>query len=385
MGKNKFKRKQGESLDERKKRLQEAAKQTGKNDKKKDAKPKYTLDQLLDKAEECIDKFEYEMAQKFCQRALEMEPDNVRVLETSGSLLIDLGNIEGAKQCFGRAVEVCPNEGYSKYMNLGQLFEGAMAVECFQKGIELMLVEKEKREKEEVAAACGGSGSETGVTNRAISEAYLSIAEIYMTDCCFDEDAEEKCRSHIEKAMSQDTSNPDALQLMASFLLSKEQTDGAREHIKKSVSLWLPEFKASEQPEASTSAPFECPQSFESRLAAGKILIEVEEHELAIEVLETLLEENDEVVDVWYLIGWANHELGDEGRDSARSYLNKALKVYRKSKCEDAELLKHIEELLETLGTGDDVMDSDIDPEDIDDADDNLTESEEEEEEEMIH
>ena len=53
-------------------------------------------------------------------------------------------------QCFGRAVTVCPNEGYSKYMNLGQLFEGSQAVECFQKGIELMMKEKEKKESEEV-------------------------------------------------------------------------------------------------------------------------------------------------------------------------------------------------------------------------------------------
>lgn len=53
-------------------------------------------------------------------------------------------------QCFGRAVTVCPDEGFSKYMNLGQLFEGSQSVECFQKGIELMLKEKEKREAKEV-------------------------------------------------------------------------------------------------------------------------------------------------------------------------------------------------------------------------------------------
>ncbi|KAL4235922.1 hypothetical protein ACF0H5_004312 [Mactra antiquata] len=383
MGKNKFKKKPGANLEDRKKRLREAAREEARNEGKKGSKSKYSLEQLLDKAQDCIDRFEYELAQKFCQRALEMEPDNVRVLETSGALLIDLGNLEGAKQCFGRAVVVSPNEGYTKYMNLGQLFEGAQAVECYQKGIELMISEKEKRETEEVAAACGSDKTDISVRN--ISDAYLSIAEIYMTDCCFDDDAEEKCHTSIEKAISIDLNNPDALQLMASFLITKERNQEARENIKKSVNLWLPDFKASEQPEASTSMPMECSQSFESRLAAGKILIEVEEHELAIEVLETLLEEDDENIDVWYLIGWSNHLLGEDGKDNARSYLTKAKKLYVKTKCDDAELIKHIDELLESLGTGDDVMDSDIEPDDIDDAENDIIQSDDDNDDNNKH
>lgn len=35
-------------------------------------------------------------------------------------------------------------------MYLGQLFEGTQAVQCFQKGIELMLKEKEEKEALEV-------------------------------------------------------------------------------------------------------------------------------------------------------------------------------------------------------------------------------------------
>ena len=41
--------------------------------------------------------FEFEMAQKFCQRALELEPDNVQALETCGTLLLELGELESAK------------------------------------------------------------------------------------------------------------------------------------------------------------------------------------------------------------------------------------------------------------------------------------------------
>ena len=71
---------------------------------------------------------------------------------------------------------------------------GADSVAFFQKGIQLMLSEKEERERSEVTAACGapqevngargGSpGDSKGPTDRMVSEAYLSIAEIYMTDC----------------------------------------------------------------------------------------------------------------------------------------------------------------------------------------------------------
>ena len=58
---------------------------------------KYSADQLLDKAEEYVDQFEYQLAQKFCQRALELEADNVRALEASGQLLLELGDEEAAK------------------------------------------------------------------------------------------------------------------------------------------------------------------------------------------------------------------------------------------------------------------------------------------------
>jgi hypothetical protein len=44
-----------------------------------------------------------------------------------------------------------------------------------------MVAEKEKKEAKEVAAACGGDGGH--VTDRNISDAYVAIAEIYMTDC----------------------------------------------------------------------------------------------------------------------------------------------------------------------------------------------------------
>ena len=46
-------------------------------------------------------------------------------------------------ECFENAVRVSPEEGYSKYMNLGQLLEGQEAVTAFNKAIQLMIASKD--------------------------------------------------------------------------------------------------------------------------------------------------------------------------------------------------------------------------------------------------
>ena len=55
---------------------------------------KYTIEQILDKASDFIDMYNYEMAQKFCQRALEIDNDNVRALETTATLLLEVSIIQ---------------------------------------------------------------------------------------------------------------------------------------------------------------------------------------------------------------------------------------------------------------------------------------------------
>lgn len=368
MGKKNFKKKLGASLVERKKNLQEARKELAKSSSAK-TKMQYSADQILDKVDEYIDSFQYELAQKFCQRALEMEPDNIRALETAGSLLLELGDIEAAKQCFGRAVEVNPDTGHSKYMYLGQLFEGAEAIQFFQKGIELMVKEREAQSAQELAAACGG---EEKISGRDISTAYCSLAEIYMTDCCDEPNAESECETAINKAIEADGENPEAYQLKASFYLSKENKQEALSMIKKSASLWLPHYQAVDQDKITDeeSDPVEVvPLSYDARVTTAKILIEVEEFETAVTVLEGLLDENEDDPQIWYMIGWANYLQGEDYKSNARFYLKKCKEVYVKTKYEDDGLLKHTEELLAELGPGDDDEDDDAegDGDDVED------------------
>ena len=46
-------------------------------------------------------------------------------------------------ECFENAVNISPEDGYSKYMNLGQLLVGQESVNAYSKGIQLMLSNKD--------------------------------------------------------------------------------------------------------------------------------------------------------------------------------------------------------------------------------------------------
>lgn len=67
--------------------------------------------------------------------------------------------------------------------------------------------------------------------------------------------------------------------------------------------------------------------SYDSRLNTSRILTEVDEYDHAIVVLEQLLDEDDEVVYVWYMMGLVNDLKGDDYKSNAKYYLKKADEV----------------------------------------------------------
>ena len=44
-----------------------------------------------------MDNFNFELAVKFCERALDMEPNNVEVLEMAGAVFLETGDVDKAK------------------------------------------------------------------------------------------------------------------------------------------------------------------------------------------------------------------------------------------------------------------------------------------------
>lgn len=121
------------------------------------------------------------MAGLFCQRALDIDANNLQALDMLGHISSELGNTQKAKeisfvhvvllcechqnnacvfsvkhckavssftesQVFLRAVELSPDVGHSKYMYLGQIHTGQEAVDYYTRGIQVLLSALEKQE-----------------------------------------------------------------------------------------------------------------------------------------------------------------------------------------------------------------------------------------------
>ena len=183
--------------------------------------------------------------------------------------------MDAAKQCFGRAIEVQPEKGHEKYMCMGQLLTGMDSTNCFHKGIELMkklLVESES----------AASASKPDVTPEDISRAYCNIAEIYLTDECFDDEADVKCKQCLDSAMDTDPNYPECHHLLASFWLSKEEPEKAKEAMDKGISFWLPQWKEvmEKSEDKDVDVVNACSIGYPERINASKILIELKEYDL---------------------------------------------------------------------------------------------------------
>ncbi|KAM8825757.1 uncharacterized protein ACB058_019265 isoform 1-T1 [Synchiropus picturatus] len=330
---------------------------------------KYSVEQLLEKTEECMYRFDFEMAGLYCQRALDIDSTNLHALDMLGQICSELGDTQKAKEVFLRAIELSPETGHGKYMSLGQIHTAQEAVDYYTRGIQVLLsdLDKQAQNAQPQAAALSEEEPEQ-LTKKDVCVAYCSIAEIYLTDLCMEEGAADSCHEFIKKALQYHPDNPEALQLMASYLFSTEKNQEAKEYLLRSVGSWLPAQKQAAAPSSENVTQIEIPP-YESRITASKLLIEAEEYEMAVDVLEGLLEEDDEVVQVWYLSGWvcylqlerAKEQQEQEGsgeeederkelNEAARFHLTKAKKLHGKLRCDDQPVLAHVEQLLRELG-----------------------------------
>ena len=295
-----------------------------------DLKKNYSVEDLLKRVNECVEKFEFDLAAKFCQKALDLEPENVSTLVTFGNICAELGDLENAKKYFSKAITLDPLKGHIKYLYLGQLTEGSEAVEYYKKAIEIMnsTIQDQKN-----------CASNQVITEKDLSSVYCSLAEIYMTDCCMENDAETVCEVYCKQAIECDNENLDALLAMCNFLLSKENVSEAEAYVQNAFSLWK---RLSEEMSENISDAI----AYESRISLIKLLIEIGLYENVSHIVDQLIDENEDDLRIWYYLGLSKSFLKDS--DNPRFYLEKALELITKTGTEDdTDMKNHILELLQ--------------------------------------
>lgn len=121
-----------------------------------------------------------------------------------------------------------PLEGHEKFVALAQLSEGEEAVALFGRAVALL--------QEELAQT---DDAETAQTVRSeIASVFCSLAELYMTDLCFAEEAEETCQRHIDAALEVHPAGYEALQTLASMRISQDRVGESLEALQRSLATW---------------------------------------------------------------------------------------------------------------------------------------------------
>ncbi|KAI9168604.1 hypothetical protein H9P43_007977 [Blastocladiella emersonii ATCC 22665] len=338
--------------------------------------PPQDLDALFAQALAHYEQSDLDSAMPLLQTILGVNGDHLPALELAGAAMMDQGEPEAALACFSRYYAQCQtNEAVVLY--LGQLAGAKQAVEYFTLAVRIM---------EGKLAAGVDAETRVELVNKTV-EALCSIAEIYLTDLCFEPDAAETCLSVLHRAIALDASNPNPYLTLTSVQISNSQPADAKATMQRGLDLWVAPFMSYMQALADPDRAHEVENTppphlppYESRLNAARLCLELGMWGRAIDVLGICAQEFDEAVDLWYLFGWAYFLFGEvagepgpataevagvklavefpddevmEARSSRAEWwteaidcLHRAKGIYVQEKHDDPPLLAHVEELL---------------------------------------
>ncbi|KEG11941.1 TPR domain protein [Trypanosoma grayi] len=235
---------------------------------------------LLALAQNAVDVGNIKAAQEFYEVALTRTPNSIDVLEAYAELMIHyMQDIPRAKQMLRHAIEVDPQRGYVKYLNLAQLCDADESLDCYQRAIQIVHVELQ---------SCRKKRKREGL-KETLSTVYCAIAELYLTDLCYNPDAEQRCEEAVTHALKFNAESVEAHQLQASLRLSQCRPDEALQSLRCAVNL-THRLSEAHQP------------TYESKVELARLLMQVSPDD-AYRFLLEVLQYGDNNPYIWFLLG----------------------------------------------------------------------------------
>ncbi|KAI0411999.1 hypothetical protein F5X98DRAFT_31338 [Xylaria grammica] len=301
------------------------------------------------------------LAEKALEGSSPGSDDALSALNFLGQINLELGDFDTARAYLLRAVAIDEDGakdesvggGPEKFLSLAQLSEegGRDSVGWFEKGAAAL--KKRIHDLENIKGKGKQSDEQTILLDelrKKLAMTLCSVAEVYMTDLSWEEDAEKRCESLTTEATMVAPDFAETWQTLANVRISQSRFDDAKAALTRSLELWK------DLPPEDPSVP-----DFPSRVGLSRLLMEVEMEQEAIEVLERLVGEDDQSVEVWYLGGWGLYVMGEKQKDkkaeedfkaswiSGRVWLNQCLHLYKLQDYEDDRLGEHAKELLAAI------------------------------------
>jgi len=264
-------------------------------------------DALVAKARELYDRFEYAMAARFLQRAVSLAPSRADIIDFLADAFIETEALEEAKAALARSIELAPDAHAEKWLKYAQLHEGAAALELYQRGLAMLRAEQSRTAAAgSASAATAAAAAATAAIPRQIANTCAAVAELYMTDLCDAAEAEAQCDRWVSEAFAADAANPSALFALANLRLCQQRPADAGGALLRLAETIL----ASESKDG-----FTVPKAM--RIGTAKMLVEVEQFEIAAEILKQELTADDEDADVISHLAQCALAMGDVGNASA--------------------------------------------------------------------
>ena len=287
-----------------------------------------SLENLIDSGNEHLAMDRVEEGLNDLRKACALVPDSADAWDAYGMALAEFGAPDDAIKVLKRAAQLSPNIGYekvsfffisvwaivmtcffySKFMYLGQLLDdGEAAATCTRQGLALIEHQAAHGDEDAHDRMCG---------------ACCALAEQLMGTADEVEAVADECDSLLMRAREADGRSAEPLQCLASLRVLQGRSDEALEALRQSMAIWRHGRKGGaskgddeddgddddEDDDKADEFLGEYEVSFEFRFECAKLLLELDEKtDAAINVLEELLEERDDVADVWHLLALANH------------------------------------------------------------------------------
>ncbi|TXT13703.1 hypothetical protein VHUM_01070 [Vanrija humicola] len=317
---------------------------------------------LIDKAHVLLAQSNFDLAIKFLERALQLEPTNLEARELLGVAELEEGDGDKGREHLLRLFPphtAEPPASPSPYLYLAQsAAEPQEALGYYSTAaamIENRLSGKGKGRAEDQDPA------EVEEERRMAVTSLIAMIEIWMSDLCFEPEASNNCDALIARAVSVAPNDPEVLLTLASIRLSQSKFDEAKATILQVYS------------DLEGRDPFDpMLPGLPVRLTFVRLLLEHHLHLEALDILSTAREEDSLEVEAAYLEGWAYHLRGeaveadpkllevaaddeDKPLTAAENYsesmraLLEAAKIFTEQEYPDEGIGAHIQELLKGL------------------------------------